>query len=476
VPHSGVFIHSGGSFEPVVAPNVALIHSVFREGMRTPSGTGVCSAKSWSWTLDVRPDVLPAYGQRAQRATLRRPAPLLTEACRILLDRLLVLEAITGRTPLTWLRQGATANSPAAILTTFEKLAWLRGWGVDRWDLSSLTPNRVKFLAQVGRKTTNQALQRAPEARRYPILLAFLHQSLIDLTDEALDLFDGRIWQKSKADLIPLRRLGDTYLVGDRTADAAPPVLQRIILDPTGAATLFALNRPITVSGKLPRLFLDAFGDMRAAYPFAFQVSYEVLSHPKAFQAEALPPTSFLQIPALDPRILQLAERATEGIVGAKNKARALERFLKQSYRYSLEELPAGENDPLAAFLFEQRQGNCEYFASALAVMLRSLGVPARVVNGYLGGEWNPYGEYFLIRHSNAHSWVEAHFAGEGWVTLDPTTVPTRLPFASTTTSFPGVFGRPFGEASRGRSTRRPASATMARMPVSPRTPAGTAE
>jgi TnpA family transposase len=97
----------------------------------------------------------------------------------------------TGRTPLTWLRQGATANSPAAILTTLEKLAWLRRWGVDLWDLSSLTPNRVKFLAQLGRRTTNQALQRAPEERRYPILLAFLHQSLIDLTDEALDVFDG---------------------------------------------------------------------------------------------------------------------------------------------------------------------------------------------------------------------------------------------------------------------------------------------
>jgi TnpA family transposase len=129
--------------------------------------------------------------QRAQRATLRRLAPLLTEACRTLLDHLLIPEETTGRTPLTWLRQGATANSPTAILTALEKVACLRGWGVDRWDLSSLTPNRVKFLAQLGRKTTNQALQRAPEERRYPILLAFLHQSLVDITDEAIDLFDG---------------------------------------------------------------------------------------------------------------------------------------------------------------------------------------------------------------------------------------------------------------------------------------------
>jgi TnpA family transposase len=129
--------------------------------------------------------------QRAQRETLQRLAPLVTEASRTRLDCLLVPEETTGRTPLTWLRQEATANSPTAIVATLEKLAWLRGWGVDRWDLSALTPNRVKFLAQLGRKTTNQALQRAPEGRRYPILLAFLHQSLIDLTDEVLDVFDG---------------------------------------------------------------------------------------------------------------------------------------------------------------------------------------------------------------------------------------------------------------------------------------------
>jgi hypothetical protein len=91
-----------------------------------------------------------------------------------------------------------------------------------------------------------------------------------------------------------------------------------------------------------------------------------------------------------------------------------------------LEGLPVDVDDPLATFLFETQQGNCEYFASALAVMLRIIGIPSRVVNGYLGGEWNPYGEYFLVRQSDAHSWVEAHLPGVGWTTFDPTPpVPT---------------------------------------------------
>jgi TnpA family transposase len=128
--------------------------------------------------------------QHAETETLRRLAPILTEPWQGLLDRLLVLDDVTGRTPLTWLPQSATSNSQPAILTTLEKLACLRCWGIDRWDLSVLTPNRVKFLAQLGRKATNQALQRAPAERRYPILLAFLQQSLVDLPDEAVDLFD----------------------------------------------------------------------------------------------------------------------------------------------------------------------------------------------------------------------------------------------------------------------------------------------
>src|SRR5262249_14341316 len=81
-------------------------------------------------------------------------------------------------------------HSPPMILATLEKRAWCRRQEVDRWDVSSLTPNRLKFLAQIARRSTNQALQRMPEQLRYPIPVAFLYQTLIDLTDEALDLFD----------------------------------------------------------------------------------------------------------------------------------------------------------------------------------------------------------------------------------------------------------------------------------------------
>jgi hypothetical protein len=126
---------------------------------------------------------------QAQKETYRRLEPLLTPALQKTLDDLLQPEADGGRLPLTWLRQGASANSSEKILAALEKLTFLKQLGIDGWDLSRLSPNRSKYLAQVAKKSTGQALRRAPAERRYPILLAFLAQRLIETTDEAVDLY-----------------------------------------------------------------------------------------------------------------------------------------------------------------------------------------------------------------------------------------------------------------------------------------------
>jgi TnpA family transposase len=134
--------------------------------------------------------LIAAARRRAQQETYQRLSPVLTGDCKARLDGLLTVDAATGRSSLAWLQQSVASSTPPTILVTLEKLTCCRRWGVDRWDVSSLTPNRLKFLAQIARRSTNQALQRMPEQRRYPILVAFLHQTLVDLTDEALDLFD----------------------------------------------------------------------------------------------------------------------------------------------------------------------------------------------------------------------------------------------------------------------------------------------
>jgi len=236
-----------------------------------------------------------------------------------------------------------------------------------------------------------------------------------------LDLFDGQQWQRSTTASTAVKRRGETYLVRESVINAGVSLRQNIILEPNGSAALFALGRPATISGRLGSVYRDPLGNLRFAYPLPFEVSYEVTSDTTDLAFDEPANGSFLQLPLVDSRIVALAHEAAGIGASEEERAHTLEKFLREKYRYSLEGLPLGEKDPLAAFLFTARQGNCEYFASALAVMLRSLGIPARVLSGYLGGDWNPYGEYYLVRQSDAHSWVEAYVGGKGWITLDPT-------------------------------------------------------
>src|ERR1700722_15868826 len=131
---------------------------------------------------------------------------------------------------------------------------------------------------------------------------------------------------------------------------------------------------------------------------------------------------TYLQLPTeIDPRIAALARSATQRVSTPYDKAATLESFLKTKYNYTLDLTGNPGKDPLAHFLFETRAGHCEYFASSMTVMLRTLGIPAREVNGFLPGEYNELGGDYIVRASDAHSWVEAYFPGSGWIVFDPT-------------------------------------------------------
>jgi protein-glutamine gamma-glutamyltransferase len=123
----------------------------------------------------------------------------------------------------------------------------------------------------------------------------------------------------------------------------------------------------------------------------------------------------------VDRRIPELASQITAHAGNNYDKATAVERYLTTNYGYTLEMGRFAPKDPLAYFLFERKQGHCEYFASSMAVMLRSLKIPARVVNGFRTGEFNDVTSQYVVRARNAHSWVEAYFPGYGWVDFDPT-------------------------------------------------------
>jgi hypothetical protein len=130
----------------------------------------------------------------------------------------------------------------------------------------------------------------------------------------------------------------------------------------------------------------------------------------------------YLQIPPeITKRTRELAAQITVGQTNNYDKAQAIIAWLDANTSYTLELKEPGSQEPIDFFLFDRKQGHCEYYASAFAILARLNGIPTRQVNGFYGGEWNEYQGYVAVRAGDAHSWDEVYFSGEGWVTFDPT-------------------------------------------------------
>ncbi len=227
-----------------------------------------------------------------------------------------------------------------------------------------------------------------------------------------LDEFDGLRWQNTPAaareELVgPDRVLGHT-------------IEQTVYLEPYGNRYLFALDKPMTFA-----VHRNKHSRTRIT-PFKTKIFERIRYRATSLMAASFPQPGvdrahYLALPhGFAPRVRTLVQ----SLVGQKppnERLQMLFSFLRRgAYAYSLEDLPVSEA-PLEAFLFVTKRGNCEYFASSLAVMLRMAGIPARLVGGYKGGHYNPTGKYYLVSQRNAHVWVEAYLPALGWLRLDPT-------------------------------------------------------
>ncbi|MBE9045304.1 Tn3 family transposase [Pleurocapsales cyanobacterium LEGE 10410] len=173
-----------------------------------------------------------AYARNeAWTETALRLQPILTDSRSQFLDGLLEVEAEKQRTPLAWLRTGAVSNSPRAIKNALAKLDFLNQQNVKDWDVSVLNPNRLKFLAKLGKKSPTQALSRTPEPRRYSILIAFCSQIYTEIIDETIDLY--------------ISTLANTHARSKRDRD----VFQRKIAQ--------SLNQKIKLLNKIGQVILD---------------------------------------------------------------------------------------------------------------------------------------------------------------------------------------------------------------------------
>jgi hypothetical protein len=131
--------------------------------------------------------------------------------------------------------------------------------------------------------------------------------------------------------------------------------------------------------------------------------------------------TAYLQLPQLDSRIEELASQITQPFQTRYDKVAAVENYFQSGFEYTLDLPDTPARDPIAHFLFNTRAGHCEFFASAMAVMLRTQGIPVRLVNGFLQGSYNDVSKHYVVRASDAHSWVEVYFPTYGWISFDPT-------------------------------------------------------
>ncbi|HEY8495117.1 MAG TPA: DUF3488 and transglutaminase-like domain-containing protein [Myxococcota bacterium] len=254
----------------------------------------------------------------------------------------------------------------------------------------------------------------------------------------AFDRFDGRHWSVTQGGRRELARSTD---LGLRLSGPRGELVQRVLREPVAAGVLFAAGPVRAIEGSFGRLFRDRGGGLYAPESEHERVQYTVevdarTPDPEALRSDraVLPPDDpdgrHLALPPLSDAVKALALRIVADADHDAARVAAIERHLRTTGRYSDRpppDRPGDPRSPVEAFLLEETEGHCEYFASGMVVLLRAIGIPARLVNGFAGGTENPIGGFVELSRSDAHAWVEVHYERAGWVRYDPTPVDARL-------------------------------------------------
>ncbi len=268
---------------------------------------------------------------------------------------------------------------------------------------------------------------RGPDAPAGPLRPVIGYESLVD--DKRARLVPNRKQRRLEARPVP------------GISDSTQTLVATVVLEDIGADVLFVPSPPIAVKvnargplenraravggrndeirvSKLPGpIQYDAV--WRSGLPTRTELA--AIGDPSA--TEDIEP--FLQRSSdLSDDVATLATRLTADAPDRISKVEAVMEHL-QGFRYTLDQTVSARvqegADPIEGFLFDTQAGHCEYYATAMAVLLREVDVPTRIVNGYYGAHYNAVGEFYAVRQADAHSWVEVHFGDLGWVTFDPT-------------------------------------------------------
>jgi protein-glutamine gamma-glutamyltransferase len=255
------------------------------------------------------------------------------------------------------------------------------------------------------------------------------------LRGASFDRYNGHSWSRTtnpgqaRADQIGgavrIRRWPDP--VRDRRLRIdLQPIDPAVVFVPPDAAALTILTPGSVVPSSGPAIYVGQEGQYSYRTLNDAGLRYEVsLADGSESPVAPLDPVSrarYLTVPVdLPPRVTELARSWVGGETDPERRAKRIEAALRKGYRYDLESPSGGAKNPLDDFLFVSKRGHCEFYSTAMAVMLRTQGVPTRNVNGFIGGTFNRFGKYYAVRQGDAHSWVEVWLEGKGFVRFDPT-------------------------------------------------------
>ncbi|MBY0400447.1 DUF3488 and transglutaminase-like domain-containing protein [Myxococcota bacterium] len=265
----------------------------------------------------------------------------------------------------------------------------------------------------------------------------------------AFDAFDGRSWSISSSERTgPRQTVGGIGRFGIELASRGngPITGQRILREAVDAEVLFSAGEVRRIEGPFQRLERDANGGLYVPGHGIERLRYTVWTNSptrdvvRLREDRARPPREpgpggprpalrYLALPALDERLRERAAEMTRGALSDVDRALRIEGALREQGRYTDSPPPLGDetSSPIEAFLLGGLEGHCEYFASAMVVLARMQGLPARLVNGFAGGQPNDVGGFLEVTQADAHAWVEIHFEQSGWVRFDPTPPDRRL-------------------------------------------------
>jgi hypothetical protein len=270
---------------------------------------------------------------------------------------------------------------------------------------------------------------------------------ILRLRGTAFDASDGVNWSRTQSERHIGEHIADLYVLhrmphtGDKkiTFDVEPIDPPVIFLPPRSVAVQVKTQSQSLMTDSLV-LQRGPEGEVRYGGGDARGIRYEVtvapdneiISEPLA----AMDRARYLALPSLPGRLGDKAREWSDGQTSPWQKAHAIEDHLRHDFKYDLNSPSGGASQPLDDFLFVSKRGHCEFFSTAMALMLREIGIPSRNVTGFVGGTYNRFGHYYAVREGEAHSWVEAYIddpTHPGWMTFDPTPSAGAQPLGDTT-------------------------------------------